>query len=849
MIVAAVRALVAVLLLGASAGCASARAEDRAFTVDEMLKIEGVGAAVIDPSGSWLVYERLRPYEQSRDFSFRTYAMGKTGHQLWRYDLTSGGAPHLLPGLDPDRHAYLQGLSPSGRRLAVMQYSFGELALGAYDLAQDRLVTFQPTPAFSRSGDHNPVWISDDEIVFAALPDGAEPALTSIRAKTGRWLAAAWRSAWSGETSTGTEVRTFPRDEGHQLPGRLVRANAHTGEIQTLAEGLFADLRLSPDGRWLAALSVHDALPVKSDDLVQETRQSFRLVVFDLNSGTRRSPAQALETYPYTIAWSSDGERLAVYGWSPDQDVRLGRFHVLDVSSMELRRYDHVGLELTSERERGWMQRPERTVFLGDALAVHARRIPSHLDQSPRFAFQDFAASGLPRADWYRLAPDGSSLNLTETLASVSSVPVHAGDDHLTVLAADGVYRIDASGDRRRLTPALEGRFTFQSPGTFATRAEVIRPDDMQEALFRVTGHGQARIVMLDLENPDRTGAVVVDAPSAEAAPLAGSVAAGVVLFRAEAGPVSRLLVASPGGAPALREIDAINTHLAEVELGQWRVVSYDVIDPASGNAPQRVESCVLLPPNFDPAFPPPLIVDVYPAIGPSCKRPGHRRMDFPDPHSEYIWAGKGYAYARLTTPRNLINTPDGPLAGLPAVISAGVDALIAERLADPDRLVLHGFSQGGVSALYTAAHAPRFKAVIAKNSWADLFSHYFGSGGVYGVEENTFGAFARYDPDVGSDFGFGRTPFDDPEAYYRNSPVFLAPQMAMPVLLFHTDMDGFAMYQFDEMFGALKRAGKDARYVRYWGEGHGPSSPANIRDMWSRIDKFLRDAGAAASQ
>jgi len=56
-------------------------------------------------------------------------------------------------------------------------------------------------------------------------------------------------------------------------------------------------------------------------------------------------------------------------------------------------------------------------------------------------------------------------------------------------------------------------------------------------------------------------------------------------------------------------------------------------------------------------------------------------------------------------------------------------------------------------------------------------------------------------------------------------------------------------MAQYDEMFGALYRAGKDARYVRYWGEGHGPSSPANIRDLWMRIDAFLAESGVAVSQ
>ena len=41
-------------------------------------------------------------------------------------------------------------------------------------------------------------------------------------------------------------------------------------------------------------------------------------------------------------------------------------------------------------------------------------------------------------------------------------------------------------------------------------------------------------------------------------------------------------------------------------------------------------------------------------------------------------------------------------------------------------------------------------------------------------------------------------------------------------------------------MFSGLYRLGKTARFVRYWGEGHVPASPANIRDMWNRIYEWL---------
>lgn len=820
----------------------SALAIDKSsMSVDDMMKLEEFGAAVGDPSGRWFVFERLRPYEESDDFSFRTYAMRKTGHQIWRYDITSGDVPELLPGLDPMPHNYLQGFSPSGRFLAIMQYRFGALSLGAYDMELEKVVWFSQMPAFSRSGDHNPIWISDDELMFAALPDGELPELTSVRAHTGRTLAKAWEDAWRGDAVTASEVRSFAEDRSaEQQPGYLVRANARTGESRVVAQGLYADLRLSPTRRHVAALAVSQPRPIDSAKLVEDDLHRYHLTIFDLDTEQPRLLASDIEFFPYTITWALDGRRLALYGWLANQTPRSGRFYVIDLDTDAVVRYDHTGVDLASERERGWLQRPERVAFLGDALAVFGRPIPEREDQAPRFSYKDFRPVDLPRSDWYAIFSDGSISNLTEGLPDVSSVLVHAGKDHMTVIAADGVYRLYADGQRRRLTPPEVESFQFLPRGTFATHGTVIRPEFTDDALFSIGRGDEAKVVMVDLRDGHEGETIIVGVPKAGATPLGGALVARAVLFRAKEGPASRLLVSKSSDDDTPRELARINAHLADLNLGSWQVVSYEVDAPEGEKGSQTIESCVLLPPGYNKTRPPPLVVDVYPNSRPTCKDDGER-VDYPNFNSPYLWAGRGYAYARLSTPRALIRTKDGPIAGMPALVEAGINALVAERFADPKRVVVSGFSQGGVSALYVAANSSHVSAAIAINSWADLFSHYFGAYGVYSyVYGKYFGDFWRYDSTEGTDFGIGRTPFEDPEIYIRNSPVFLAPQISVPVLLVHSDMDDFSMSQFDEMYAALVRAGKDARYVRYWGEGHGPSSPANIRDLWERMDDFL---------
>jgi len=839
--------LICAAILGLVASGPFARADQRRFSLDDMMKVEGIGSAIIDPGGRWLVYERLRPYDEIEDYSFRTYAFGKSGHQLWRYDLDDGGEPELLPGIDPAPHTWAEQFSPSGRYLAFVQYSFGTLSLGAYDMVEDTSVTFQPAPAVSRTGAYNPIWISDTELVFTALPAGEQPMATSVRAVTGNRLSKAWADAWKNTAPTADEVRTQPlAGPGGLAAGRLVRANAKTGKVQVLAKGLHADLRLSPDGSVLAALSVSQPDRTDPGARIESDLQQYTMTLFDVSTGMSRSPAPGLEFMPYTISWDPDGQRLAAFGWQRGADPRSGRFHVINLSTGAVTRYDHVGLDLVSERERGWLQRPERAVFLEDSLAMFARPIPAAEDLAPRFTYQDIRPVGLPPADWYRVSADGSHANLTEGLSGISGVPVDGGPGHMTVWSQDGVYKLSAKGDRRCLTKGLKGRLRYLATGTFMTRSGVVRPDFADQAMFSVHTASTGQVVLLDLREGHEGDGKLFAAPDPNTTPLAGSVAADAIVFTSDHGVVTELLVGRASDQGPATAIARLNGHLEDVDFGSWQKVSYDVIDPAGVLPVQTVETCLLLPAGADRTAPHPLIVDAYPGAVGKCRNT-EPHLSYPDPHSPYLWAGMGYAYARVTTPTERIRTEEGPIAGLPALIDAGVEAIIATGWVDPDRIALHGFSQGGVSALYVAAHSKRYRAVIAKNGWADLFSHYFGGTGVYAYFYEDFGAYLGYDSVKGSDFGIGRTPFEDPETYYRNSPVFLAPRIDTPVLLMHSDLDSFDMAQFDEMFGALKRAGKDARYVRYWGEGHGPSSPANIRDMWARMLAFLDEHGAGS--
>ena len=86
----------------------------------------------------------------------------------------------------------------------------------------------------------------------------------------------------------------------------------------------------------------------------------------------------------------------------------------------------------------------------------------------------------------------------------------------------------------------------------------------------------------------------------------------------------------------------------------------------------------------------------------------------------------------------------------------------------------------------------------------------------------------------------FGPLPHDDAAPYLDASPVLMSTSFGAPLLLVHGDLDFIPFQQAEEMFSSLRAAGRPAELVRYWGEDHVLSSPANIRDFCARIVDWL---------
>jgi len=155
----------------------------------------------------------------------------------------------------------------------------------------------------------------------------------------------------------------------------------------------------------------------------------------------------------------------------------------------------------------------------------------------------------------------------------------------------------------------------------------------------------------------------------------------------------------------------------------------------------------------------------------------------------------------------------------------------------------LFGHSFGGYASISMVEQSPRFRAAVAVAPPTDLLSLY-----------GSFPAFLRYDNLYSGEMvaqsiletgivRMGAPPLgNDLYRYIENSPIAYVDKIASPILFVQGDIDHVPMQQSEEIFSLMNRIGKKARFVRYWGEEHLIESPANIRDFWQQVFRWLKE-------
>jgi dipeptidyl aminopeptidase/acylaminoacyl peptidase len=139
--------------------------------------------------------------------------------------------------------------------------------------------------------------------------------------------------------------------------------------------------------------------------------------------------------------------------------------------------------------------------------------------------------------------------------------------------------------------------------------------------------------------------------------------------------------------------------------------------------------------------------------------------------------------------------------------VIAGVDAVVADGLADPDRLGVTGGSYGGYLTNWIVAHDDRFRAAMTCRCVSDM-AMVFLTGDISG------GDWAELE--------FDATPWSDPGYYREISPISYADRITTPLLIQHSERDlRTTVGQAEALFTVLRTLKRPVRLMRVPEETH----------------------------
>jgi dipeptidyl aminopeptidase/acylaminoacyl peptidase len=264
------------------------------------------------------------------------------------------------------------------------------------------------------------------------------------------------------------------------------------------------------------------------------------------------------------------------------------------------------------------------------------------------------------------------------------------------------------------------------------------------------------------------------------------------------------------------RQLTHINPELQQYAAGEARLIEFADKDG------KKLKATLLLPANYKKEERYPLIVWVYGGflLSGNVNRYGsviveHQNMQ--------LLSSRGYAVLLPDTPLRV----GTPMQDLASTVLPAVDKTIEMGVADPERLGIMGTSYGGYSTLALIVQTTRFKAAVMDVGFANLSSMY----GVMLKSGMPLGA-------GWAEEGQGRMggpPWEFPERYVQNSPLFFLNKVQTPLLINQGAMD-MSPHHSNEIFISLKRLGKKVVYVQYENEGHGFVHYGNRIDYWNRV-------------
>jgi dipeptidyl aminopeptidase/acylaminoacyl peptidase len=568
--------------------------------------------------------------------------------------------------------------------------------------------------------------------------------------------------------------------------------------------------RWSPDGRWIAFLSS------------RETDKSNIWVI-----STRGGEAQRLtgvETGVSSLMWSPDATHIAFTSTDPEPeeketaDKRKDDARVID-ADIRMSRLRIVPLEADADGER-----PVRT-----------------LTEDADFSVGSAFGGGM---DW---SPDGSTIAFVHTdtpkvndwpTADISLVDVESGEitPFSTTGAAESgpVFSPDGAAIAFRVSDeppswAFTSRI-FIAPAEGGRPRPLALTHDAQPNIVGWTPDGASLLVSEGWRTYAALYALPTDGGEAvrmspEAAEFSGAnlnhtrTHLGFTMQSFDAPPEG--FVSSAGDFSPVRVSDAQD--LPDIPIGDTYPITWTAPDG------REVEGLLTLPTTGAPG-PHPLLVVIH--GGPA----GVFTNSFISRRGAYpiaAFANEGYAVLR-PNPRGSSNygkeyrfaNYDDWGGGDYRDIMSGVDHLISEGVADPDRMGVMGWSYGGYMTSWIITQTDRFRAASVGAGVTNLVS-FTGTADI---------------PGFLPDYLRGEY-WDGAQNFTLRSAMFNVGGVTTPTLIQHGENDArVPVSQGYELYNALRRQGVPVEMVVYPRQPHGVTEPRlQIDAMQRNIDWFNR--------
>jgi len=276
------------------------------------------------------------------------------------------------------------------------------------------------------------------------------------------------------------------------------------------------------------------------------------------------------------------------------------------------------------------------------------------------------------------------------------------------------------------------------------------------------------------------------------------------------------------------KQLTRLNPQLSTCRFGESSEVKWKSRDGL------RLSGVLLKPVDYEPGKRVPMVVQVH----------GSQVADVNEFQGTWMnWgqllAARGYAVllpnyrGSLTDGARFARANQGDLGGKDFEdIIDGVDAMVEQGIADPERLGIGGVSYGGFLTAWAVTQTSRFKAAIMGLGISNWISMAGQTPGPEGMVR----------------FYWLDSPYEHSDLFWRRSPLAQVSRVKTPVLIYAGERDPLVpVSQSREFFRGLQHFAVPSQFVVYPREGHSIQERNHLRNNMNRIldwyDHYLKSS------